>query len=95
MVIKKIGPLSLAKISGTLYAILGLVFGALFSLIALTGGVTSGSSEAFGFEALMGAGAVILFPIFYGAIGFVAAFVSAWLYNLLAGVVGGIELELQ
>ena len=37
MVINRIAPFSLAKISGTLYAALGLIFGALFSLIAMAG----------------------------------------------------------
>ena len=37
MVIKRIGPVSCAKITGTLYAILGLVIGGVFSLVALAG----------------------------------------------------------
>jgi hypothetical protein len=35
MVIKRIGPVSCAKITGTLYAILGIVVGAIFSLTSL------------------------------------------------------------
>ena len=45
MVVKRVQPLSCAKIAGTLYAILGLVFGALFSLAAAAGAFASDSGE--------------------------------------------------
>jgi hypothetical protein len=38
MVIRRVGPLSCAKIVGTLYVVLGLVIGGIFSLVALAGG---------------------------------------------------------
>ena len=38
MIIKRIGPLSCARLSGLLYAIIGLVLGGIFSLIAMAGG---------------------------------------------------------
>ena len=37
MVINRIGPMSCAKISGALSAILGIIIGGVFSLIALAG----------------------------------------------------------
>jgi hypothetical protein len=40
-------------------------------------------------------GAVIFLPIFYGIIGFVGGLISALLYNLIARLVGGIELEVE
>ena len=94
MVINRIAPLSLAKISGTLYAALGLIFGALFSIFAMAGAAAGGDRSGFGaMGAIFGVGAIILFPIFYGCIGFVASLIGAWLYNLLAGMVGGVELD--
>ena len=90
MVIKSVGAFSCAKLMGTLYVIIGLVFGALFSLMALVGFGRSG-----GMGAIFGIGAVILVPIFYGVIGFVATLIGAWLYNLVAGIVGGVELETE
>jgi hypothetical protein len=95
MIIKRIGPVSCAKITGTLYLILGLFFGAIVSLIALIGGFASDSSGAGGMGAIMGVGAIIVFPIMYGCIGFVATLIGAWLYNVLAGMVGGIEMDVQ
>ncbi len=95
MVIKRIGPMSCAKITGTLYAILGLVIGGVFSLVALAGGFASNTSGAAGVGAIVGVGAVVIFPILYGGIGFVATLIGAWLYNVLAGMVGGFELDVQ
>jgi hypothetical protein len=40
-------------------------------------------------------GSIILFPLFYGILGFIGGLIMAGLYNLLAGFVGGIEVELQ
>jgi len=96
MIIKRVGPVSCAKITGTLYAILGLVFGCIVSLIAMVGGgFASDSARATGIGAMMGIGAIVVFPILYGCIGFVATLIGAWLYNVLAGLVGGVEVEMQ
>jgi len=94
MVIRHLGPLSLAKVGAVIYAIFGFLFGCLFALIAL-GGSAADASEMEGFGALFGGGAVVAFPIFYGCLGFVALLFTAWLYNLVAGVVGGVEVEIQ
>jgi len=102
MTIKRIGPLSCAKIAGVTYAALGLLIGALFSSFAGIGMALLGSQQnpdtkalppAFG--AFMGVGAIIVFPILYGVIGFIGALIMAWLYNLLASWVGGIEVDIS
>jgi len=38
---------------------------------------------------------LIFLPIMYGVIGFIAGAIGAALYNLVAGVVGGIEIEVE
>jgi hypothetical protein len=95
MVIKRVGPVSCAKIAGTLYAIVGLVVGGIISLVALAGGFGPNTAAAPGIAAIIGVGSILMFPIFYGAIAFVAGLVGAWLYNVLAGMLGGIQLEVQ
>ena len=95
MVIKRVAPLSAAKIAGTLYAVLGIFIGAVVSLIASVGGFASNNSGIPGMGAMIGVGAIVIAPIFYGCIGFFGALIGTWLYNLVAGVVGGIELEVQ
>ena len=95
MVVRRIGPISAARIAGSLYALIGLLLGAIFSLLAITGAFVNSGSTSRGVTALLGVGAVIVFPILYGAIGFVASLIAAWLYNLLSRFVGGVQIEIE
>jgi hypothetical protein len=95
MVIRRVSPVSCAKVAGILYALLGLIIGAMISLVALAGGFSSGQREGAIFGTLFGVGAIIAAPIFYGVLGFVFALISAGLYNMAAGWVGGIEIDAQ
>jgi hypothetical protein len=44
---------------------------------------------------LWGVAAVVVFPVLYAVLGFVVTLLTAWLYNVVAGAVGGIELDLR
>jgi hypothetical protein len=44
---------------------------------------------------MFGVGALVFFPVLYGVIGFVSGAISAALYNLFSGLVGGLELEMS
>ena len=90
IVVRRIGVLSLAKMMGALDALLGLIIGAFVSLFAVLGAALLQSA---GGSMLFGAGAIIVFPILYGIIGFITGLICGALYNLLAGAVGGIEIE--
>lgn len=94
MVVRRVGPLSFAKVTGLLYALLGLIFGACISLFSLVGS-SMGSKGSGAMGMLFGVGAVIILPIFYGILGFVMSLISAALYNLVAGWVGGVELDMN
>lgn len=94
MIVRRIAPGSAAKVGGVLYALIGLIFGALFSLFAMVGGGMAGA-DAMPFAGLFGAGAIIVFPILYGCAGFICMFIGAVLYNVVAGWVGGISLDLE
>ena len=94
MVITRVAPVSVAKIAGTIYALLGLLFGAVVSVAALVGAF-AGGGEAPLLGALFGVGAVVLLPIFYGCLGFVMSLVMAVLYNAVSGFVGGVEVDLR
>ena len=89
--LRRIGILSVGKVFGILYAILGLLAGAGFSLFAMLGAAIGGE-EAFG--AIFGVFSIVLFPIVYGLIGAIFGMIGAAIYNVVAGVVGGIEWEL-
>jgi len=97
MVVKKLGIFSFAKVSGILDALFGLVSGVIFSLMSLVvGSIGRGmGNESAMFGMMFGVGAIIFLPIFYGVIGFVFSALFAWLYNLIAGWVGGFEIELE
>jgi hypothetical protein len=43
--------------------------------------------------AVFGVGAVVILPIFYGVMGGLMGLLMAWLYNLVAGFVGGVEIR--
>lgn len=99
MIVKRIGGMSLARITGLIYAGLGLVIGAFFAMFAFLG---SALGEAFpepGFGPLMGmflgVGAIITFPLLYGLIGFVGGLLVAFLYNLVAQRMGGLQLDVE
>jgi len=96
MTITRVGPLSAAKVAGLLYVVIGLIAGALVSLFSMAGaaiGAGSGNGDGAMFGALFGVGAIILLPIFYGFFGFVGTLLMAALFNVAAGMVGGIEVD--
>jgi hypothetical protein len=97
MRLTRISPVSAAKVAFLLYGGLGLFIGAIVALASLVG-------ASFGFgqhdgSALLGAvfgvGAVILLPLLYGGFGAIGAMIMAALYNLVAGIVGGLEVTLE
>lgn len=95
MIVKRVGPVSFAKIAGALYAIMGFLFGGVISLIALAGLMAGADSGEGPFPGMFGAAAVIVLPILYGCLGFVMTLIMAALYNFIAGAVGGVEVDLQ
>ena len=101
MVIRRVGVMSMAKLMGVLYGGLGLLIGAAFALISIVGGgamlAGGGEEGALGGGMMMGMGVamIVIAPVFYGLTGFLAGALTGWLYNLAAGWVGGIEVDIQ
>jgi hypothetical protein len=95
MVIKRVGPVSCAKVVAALYMIVGVAIGALISLGSMAGGMASEAPWMAGLGAAIGIAAIVVLPLVYGALGFVATLIGAWLYNIAAGIVGGIEIDVQ
>lgn len=92
MIVRRIEPMSAAKVGGALYAMLGLLMGCLFTLVSFTG-FSSASMGPMG--ALFGVGAIIILPLLYGIMGFIFTGISAAIYNVAAKVAGGIELQVE
>jgi hypothetical protein len=80
---------------GTLYALMGLIFGACISLFSFVGSAFAPRGVPGGLGVLFGVGAIIALPLFYGILGFIMSLIGAGLYNLVASWVGGIELDVQ
>ncbi len=95
--LKAIEPLSSAKIAGVFGAVWGL-----FVAVAVNF-FQSGFEQYMGrfytvFKIVFPTGGLlelVELPVFYGLVGFVAVYLGAWLYNLLAKQIGGIKVELK
>jgi len=83
---------SCAKIVGATYGAMGLLFCPLL-LIAALGGVLSGDNS--GVNAVGALLLALLLPILYGGLGFLMGALGAWVYNIVASTVGGIQIELR
>ncbi len=98
MVIRKIGVGSAAKVFGTLYALWGFIFGACIALFALVGsGLSSAGDDPVPgwMGAAFGVGAVVILPIFYGILGAIFGALTAAFYNVVAGMAGGLRLDVE
>ena len=100
--IRKLGILSVAKIYAVMMLVISLLFSIPYGLIiiifSLTGAGSLGRQQAFA----VGGGGIVLgllimigLPIIYGLMGFVGGALSALIYNIFAGFVGGIEIDVE
>jgi hypothetical protein len=92
--IRKVGILSVAKIMGLVYGLMSIVLLPFFMLFFMAASLAEPKGDA-------AAGAVamlimaVMMPFLYAAMGFVFGALGAFLYNVVAGWVGGIEMELE
>jgi len=91
-ILKRVAPLSVGKILGLLYAVLGLIFMPFVLLTTLFAPAVHSSRAPM---AMFGIGFAIAAPIIYGLIGFVGGTVSAAIYNVAAKWMGGIAVEVE
>lgn len=98
MVINRIGIGSLARVAACLYAGIGLIVGVCIFLVSLIGFSLPADAEGGmppWLASVFGAGAVVLLPLLYGALGAIALSVMGLLYNLAARLVGGVRIEVD
>ena len=102
MQIRRMGVFSCAKIYAIVMAAMGLIIGVIYGLffmlvggamLAAGSGREAGPAGASGL--IIGLVMMVVIPIFYGVLGFVMGAIGALVYNIAAGFVGGIELELE
>lgn len=95
MIVKRVGVASVAKLYGAISAAFGLLIGLVFALASVLGaGFADSGAEAM-LGPIFGIGAIIVFPIIYGCMGLIGGALGAVLYNLFAGMVGGLEIEVE
>jgi hypothetical protein len=101
MMVKRIGVLSLAKVQGVVMAAIGLIIGLIYGLFFIIFGAvmmstgTEGAGSAAAGGLIGGLAMIVVIPVFYAVLGFAIGALSAFIYNLAAGAIGGLELELE
>ena len=103
MTIRRFNVFSVAKIQGFLGFVIGLLIGVIYGVIFMIFGAAisslapQGDSQAMGGVGAIVIGLVIMIavPIFYGILAFIGGAIGALVYNLAAGVVGGLKFELE
>lgn len=105
MIIRRVGVWSVARLYAAIMACVGVIAGILVAVMATIGGLAGAMSAdagsrgaglaAGGLGALFGVGAIVFLPIGYGLLGLASGAIGAALYNLFAGLFGGIEVEVQ
>ncbi len=88
--IRRLGIAQMAKVMGALYFLIGILIAA---LMALFGSMMPNAGEEG--TALFGGAFLVAMPVLYGLFGLLAGALIAWLYNIVAGFTGGVEMELD
>jgi hypothetical protein len=91
--IKSLGVLSVAKLQAVVGLVMGLIIGVIYFIIAVFSALLSGSRGGGAF--LYGVIVLIAAPVLYAIFGFIGGAVFSFVYNLVAGYVGGIEIEVE
>jgi hypothetical protein len=91
--IHRVGVMQMAKTSGALYVLLGLIVGVPILYFMSASAKTQPGIPGLGSS--VGLWTIVLIPVIYGIFGFISGLLLAALYNLVAGLTGGIAIELE
>ncbi len=84
--IKKIAPLQAGKMLAAIYALFSIIFVPFLLIAALVSPKGSG-----GLSMVI----VLVIPVVYIVMGFIGGVIGAFIYNLVAGWMGGMEIEYE
>ena len=93
MIIRKVGLRALANFVGSVYVMLGLIAGAIISIVAVSG-IDPGESLDAMEKAVFSPFAIFWLPIVFGIKGYIVGALAGWVYNRAAASWGGIEIEI-
>jgi len=96
--VTKVGVLSIGKLLGTVNLIVGLAIGLIGGIAGTVAYLSAGSYDFF--EGLLGVlaivlTAVILYPLVWFALGWLYGVLVAFIFNVVVGVSGGVELTVS
>ena len=91
--LRSVGVLSAAKISALLYGGLSLLFVPLLLIMAAVMTLVPKAENQP--PAILFVVFAVFAPVIYGLIGFITGALMAFIYNLVAGWVGGLELQFE
>ena len=103
MTIRRFGVFSVAKMQSLVMFVIGLLIGVIYGLIfmifgaAITAMAPRGQDQAAGGISTIVIGLLLMIgiPIMYAILGFIVGAIGATVYNLAAGVAGGIKFDLE
>jgi hypothetical protein len=100
--LKRVAPLQAGKMLAAFYGLISLifipfmlVFMGVASVAAKSAGGAGAGATPFAMFLGMGVGMIVVFPLIYTVMGFLAGVISAFIYNLLAKWIGGFEMEFE
>lgn len=93
MTIRSINAISLAKVYGVLYGIIGLIIALPMGCLSLL--MPSTGDPGLDFIGGLGLLIVVIYPIMLAVMGFIGGWLTAVIYNFVAGRVGGVQIEVE
>ena len=91
--LRSVGVLSSAKIFAVVQAAIGILVGFIFLVIGVVGAAVVPGHPKMGMVGIIVI--AVLMPVFYAVLGFVMGAIWAFVYNLAAESIGGLELEFE
>ena len=96
--ITSVGAMSLGKVMGMSGVLVGAIFGVLYGLIVIMASAFGLGADGGGVAAMGIVGGIAIMvavPLFYGVASFVFGVLYGWVLNIVLGMAGGLEIELE
>jgi len=100
--INKMGVFSVAKMQAVLGLVIGLIIGVIYGAFIILYSLIGASLVGGDAKLAVGGGGVVVgivvmiaVPITYAIVGFIGGAIGAFVYNIFAGMIGGIEMEVE